>query len=129
MKKEPEIIYKKKGIKAPILWEKTYYNNNTIDESKNLKGEPTGKWSGICFLYRFVILQGSTKNRFLIEPIIESYEGQNEEEMVGDLQKKIGNKEEWILGEKHWKDANFFPKEVNTKLKEYNLEKYVKKIS
>lgn len=136
--KEAEIIYKRKGIKAPILWEKTYYCNDLIDESRTLKGEPTGQWSGIAFLYRFLILQGSKKcscgcnqirNRFMIEPLIEKYEGETEEKMVDNLQKKIKGMKEWVLKGKHWKEADFFPSEVNKKLLEFNLEKYVKKIS
>jgi len=127
--REPEIIYKRKGIKAPILWEKTYYCNDLIDESRTRLGKETGKWAGIAFLYRFLILQGTTKNRFLIEPLIESYAGENEEEMVGALQNLVEDKEEWVLRGKRFKDADFFPNEVNQKLLEFNLQKYVKKIS
>ena len=126
--KEPEIIYKRRGIKAPILWEKTYYDQNLIDVSRTLQGKETGKWEGVAFLYRFLILKGATKNRFIIEPLIENYEGKNEEEMVGALQKLVEGKDEWVLGNKHFRDADFFPEEVNQKLLEFNLEKYVKKI-
>ena len=127
--KEPEINYKRKGIKALILWEKTYYSNDLIDESRTRLGKETGKWAGIAFLYRFLILQGTMKNRFMIEPLIETYEGENDEGMVGSLEKLIDDKEEWLLGGKHFKDAYFFPDEVNQKLLEFNLQKYVKKIS
>ena len=120
MTKEPEIIYKRRNIKAPILWEKTYYGSDIIG------GTEKEKWSGVLFLYRFLILQGSVKNRFLIELLIEEINGNNNEEMVGSLQKLIEGKEEWELQEKHFKDADFFPDEVNNKLKEFNLEKYVK---
>src|SRR3972149_56679 len=113
--REPEIIYKRKGIKAPILWEKTYYCNDLIDESRTRLGKETGKWQGIAFLYRFLILQGTTKNRFRIEQLIESYVGENQEEMVDALEKLVDGKEEWVLEDKHFKNANFFPDEVNQK--------------
>jgi len=112
-----------KTYKVPILWEKTYYGNDIIG------GTEKEKWFGVVFLYRFLILKGSIKNRFLIEPLFEEIKGNNKEEMVGSLQKLIENKEEWVLKDKHFKDADFFPEEVNNKLIEFNLQKYVKKLS
>ena len=127
--KEPEVVYTHRRINAPILWEKTYYDNSFIDESKTLRGDETGKWKGVLFLLRFMILKGAIKNRFLIEPTIKEFGGENEEVMVVALEKEIEGLEEWELKGKHWKTANLFPKEVNQKLLEFNLEKYVKKIS
>jgi len=126
---EPEIVYIHKKISAPILWEKIYYNQELIDGSKNLRGKETGKWQGVAFLYRFLILKGVNKNRFLIKPFIEEYGGNNEEEMVVALEKLVEGKGEWNTKGKHFKEVNFFPEEVNQKLLEFNLEKYVKKIS
>ena len=113
----------KRKIKVPILWEKTYYQNDLIG------GSEKEKWLGVMFLFRFLILEGKNKNRFLIEPAVEDFRGNNKQEMVDALEKKIEGLEEWILSGKHWKNADFFPKEVNKKLVEFNLEKYVKKIS
>ena len=120
---------KSREIKAPILWEKTYYCNDLIDLSRNLRGKDTGKWQGVAFFYRFLILQSTAKNRFMIEPLIETYGGTNKQEMVEALEKLVEGKEEWVLKGKHWREADFFPEEVNQKLLEFNLEKYVKKIS
>ena len=127
--KKPEIIYKRKGIRSPILWEKIYYCNDLIDESLDSNGKETGNWQGVAFLYRFLILQGAVKNRFLIESLIESYAGKTEKEMVGALKKLVESKEEWVLKDQHYKNADFFPDEVNQKLLEFSLNKYVREIS
>jgi len=118
--KEPEILYKRKGINAPILWEKTYYQDEFIGGTK------TDPFQGTLFLFRFLILQGKIKNRFLIEPIVDGFKSNSQQEVDDALVKKIGDMQEWILKGKDWKNADFFPEEVNQKLLEFNLEKYVK---
>ena len=49
-----------------------------------------------------------------------------DEEMVADLENKIVGMEEWDTKGKNYKYCDIFPAEVVEKLKEFNLNKYVK---
>ena len=113
-------IYQRIGIRAKILWEKTYYNNEMI----NLEG----KWSNLIFLYRFMILKSfrTNKKTLMIEPLFEKVKGKTKREMVGFLKDKLKSRKEWKLKGKHWKEANFFPSKVNKQLLKFKLKKYVK---
>lgn len=111
-----------------ILWEKTYRQATFFDNAHDQKGRETGKWSGVLLTYRFLILAGLNP-RFLIEPDVIEFSGNNEGEMLENFERSVGFLEEWDLGEKNYREANLFPEEVNNKLIEFNLQKYVKKIS
>lgn len=114
--------YKRKGIRADILWEKTYYNNDMFQLEK--------KWQNLVMLYRFMILKNLRNNKttFIIDPLLENVEGKTRKEMVGNLQDLLKGMKEWKLKGKHWKEADFFPTEVNKQLLKFNLQNYVKKI-
>ena len=94
---------------------------------KNILKE-TGDWSGVLLVYRFLIL-GGVKPRFLIEPNVIEFSGKDEEEMLESFERSAGSLEEWKLRDKHYRECDLFPDEVNQKLLEFNLQKYVKKIS
>ena len=117
---------KKKTYKN-ILWEKKYADPTFFDNSRNLMGKETGNFSGLLMIYRFLILgYYNGKNRFLIEPDYIEFGGQNQEKMMQDLENKTVGMEEWDTKDRNWRDCDVFPNEVVVKLKEFNLNKYVK---
>lgn len=116
-------------IKAQILWEKTYRDEEYFDNSHDRNGRETGKWNGVLLIYRFLILKSSNKNRFLIEPDCIEFSGNNEEKMLLDFENKVSNLEGWSKSGENWKCTKLFPEEVNKNLLKFNLEKYVKEIS
>ena len=118
----------KKKTSKNILWEKTYRGENYFDNAHTLKGKETGDWSGVILIYRFLIL-GGVRPRFLIEPDVIEFSGKDEEEMFESFERSVGYLEEWKLGNEHYTKCDLFPDEVNQKLTEFNLQKYVKKVS
>jgi hypothetical protein len=114
---------KTKRIKVPILWEKKYVNSTFFDNSHDFQGKLTGKWGGLAIIYHFYVLQYTNKNILRIEPEYEEFGGTNHEEMVDGLEKLVGELEEWDLKDKHYKNAEFYPVEVESKLKELNVKK------
>ena len=117
----------KKRTYKNILWEKKYRSVDFFDNSRTLQGKETGDFSGLIIIYRFLILGNDNgKNRFLIEPDYIEFRGGNNEEMVQDLENKIVGMEEWDTKGKNYKNCDIFPDEMVVKLKEFNLNKYVK---
>lgn len=116
----------KKEKKVPILWEKTYRDKNFFDNSHDFRGKKTGKWNGVLMIYRFLILQYRNGNRFIVKPDAIGFEGKNEKEMLDNLERSASKYEEWDLGDKNWRNADFFPKEADQNLIKFNLQKYVK---
>jgi hypothetical protein len=119
--------YKRRGIRAEILWEKTYYNNDFFDTNDT----KFGKYGGILFLYRFLIIKNliNNKRKLLIDPLIEEFGGQTKKEKVVSLREKLKGIKEWNLKGKRWEKADFFPSEVNKQLLKFKLKQYVKQIS
>ncbi len=63
----------KKDIHKNIIWEKTYYQPLYFQDNK-LKGV-------IC-IYRFLIKKPTDKFRFLLEPDVIDFEGENQKEFL-----------------------------------------------
>ena len=117
---------KKKTYKN-ILWENNYRSVDFFDNSRTLQGKETGNFSGLVIIYRFLILGDyNGKNRFLIEPDYIKFGGGNDEEMAVDFENKTVGMKEWDTKGENYKHCDIFPEEVVVKLKEFNLNKYVK---